>query len=949
MTGTSGYGLIDSSGNFVAANTATTYQVTNGQVTFKIGASSDASATQTLTTSALSNAPSGVNINYGTLTVNQTAATATQLAITSNVPSLSVNTSGATADLTIQEEDSAGTPVSQGAYMTLTLSGPGSFSPSGSVTSETEYVDGSTMVPVYGEKGVAGNITVTASASGMQSGTITVPAYVNTAPANITLTSKQGTTSSGTPFTLYTVQLVDTNGNPITTGTNADNAITISDNTATVGGTLKYYTVSNGQPTASAEPMSTTLTNGTLQFAVENTTVSSTSPTITVKDTTENFTATAPYTYQVGSPAQVASTNPTLTTGYVEAGHSVTYSVQLEDSNGNPLNTAGQSVVFYFNGTNGAGATLPNGVALTGMSNGYVAQTNSQGVASVTVNVPSAATNASSFQVAAQLQNGTMAAAMGPTETVEPADNFATSMAFGHPSTPSTMTVGTASQTVTGQTVTLDNAVNDQVTTGDQLLVTTSNPSVLALSKYNTGSTTSDTITASSGVATMPTLTGGMAGTATVTVTDLSNPAVPTISETFTVQVGQPSQGTFYLNGQPLGSSNALTVAANTPVALTLYNTDAAGNPVPVTTQEANGDSNGATFALKDTSGTGAFRLTSTGADVTTATIPVGQESVTVYYVNSTAGTYTNDVSASLTSSVVNAANSTVTVPTSVTAGKSMTVSGTVKDVNGNGVGGATVDVLFDGKTGTGTTSSTGTYSVTLTPTKAVSSSPVTVTANGTTISTSSDTTAVTPAVSAAQNIAATETSTGANVTWTAPATGTAASYQVWEINTTTGTKTDIASSVSGSATSYSVNGLTIGDSYEFNVDAVDQYGNVVLGTPSSPAFEYGTLATGAANTAFSANTSSAAGSATFTVTMDKSLPSQTPTLSDFTVKDTTGSITYTVTGVTVSGKTVTITTTIPAGTVAAATDTVVVTGTQGALTDSAGAPSAAFSLSTTN
>ncbi|MCL5972158.1 MAG: hypothetical protein M1499_06310 [Firmicutes bacterium] len=78
LTGTGGYGLIDSRGNFVAANMANTYQVTNGQVTFKIEASGDASATQTLTTSALSNAPSGVNINYGTLTVDQTATNATQ-------------------------------------------------------------------------------------------------------------------------------------------------------------------------------------------------------------------------------------------------------------------------------------------------------------------------------------------------------------------------------------------------------------------------------------------------------------------------------------------------------------------------------------------------------------------------------------------------------------------------------------------------------------------------------------------------------------------------------------------------------------------------------------------------------------------------------------------------------------------------------------------------------
>lgn len=719
-------------GSFSGAQTAKV-TITNGTGSVSLTSASTPESVSIssydLTTS--NSSPIATNVTYGSATVNEVTPTVTQLALTSSIPSLTVNSEsdvlGDPATVTIQQEDAAGTNYSQGQYVTVTLTGPGSFSSTSSVTTETLYVVGSTQVQVYGLKGEAGTVTVTASASGVQSGSVNIPAYVNTSPANITLTAKQGTTATGTPFTLYTVQLVDTNGNPITYGGNANDTITVSDNTATVGGTLKYYEVSNGQPTSTSLPSSVQLVNGTYQFAVENTTVGTSSPTITVTDTTENFTASAPYFYQVGAPAQVAMT-ATNTQGYVEAGHTVTYSAQLEDANGNQLMTAGQPVVFYFDGTTGnsAGATLPNGVSLTGPSNGYVAYTNSQGIASVTVNVPNTATSGSVFQVDANLQGGTMSASQGPTETVEPASNFATSMAFTGTTAPTTMTVGTLSDVLSGQTVTLYNAVQGSVTTSDQLLVTTSNPNVVMLGGYAPG-TKSAEVTATNGVATLPKLMGMMAGTATVTVTDLSNPSVPSISETFTVQPGAPAGAALSLNGGLVYLSTSassmytltpLTVAANTPVALTLTNVDATGNPVPVTSAEANGNAAGATYALTATNG-GAFRLTPDGADVTSVAIPVGQESVTVYYVNPTAGTYTSDVSAMITSGVP--AYITAGTPSSSTEtyGTPVTITYTVTDVNGNPVSGlsptATIKATAgtaDSETNADSTSDAGTVSV---------------------------------------------------------------------------------------------------------------------------------------------------------------------------------------------------------------------------------------------
>ncbi len=92
--------------------------------------------------------------------------------------------------------------------------------------------------------------------------------------------------------------------------------------------------------------------------------------------------------------------------------------------------------------------------------------------------------------------------------------------------------------------------------------------------------------------------------------------------------------------------------------------------------------------------------------------------------------------------------------------------------------------------------------------------------------------------LSAPQNISAFGSGSGVLVTWKAPATGTAAGYQIWAIPVINGIP-DLRAAVQfgaarASASSYKVSGLTAGESYEFNVDAVGETGNVVKGTPTS-------------------------------------------------------------------------------------------------------------------
>ena len=135
-----------------------------------------------------------------------------------------------------------------------------------------------------------------------------------------------------------------------------------------------------------------------------------------------------------------------------------------------------------------------------------------------------------------------------------------------------------------------------------------------------------------------------MAGTATITVKDLSNPSVPVLTETLSVTPSTQSAEWVEYQGQQVSTSNPLTVSANTPVALTVANVDAAGNLLPVTSTQA-GTNSYITVNLSDTNG-GAYTLVPGGAPVTSVEIPVGQTSVTVYYVNATAKTITGGLTA---------------------------------------------------------------------------------------------------------------------------------------------------------------------------------------------------------------------------------------------------------------------------------------------------------------
>jgi len=688
--------LNNSTGQNASANYV--LNVTNGVATFNVLAGSTANVKDTITTSALTTTnaqPIAANVTFGTLAISSTAPATSALKVTSATSKLGVTTQQQTV-ITVKAVDTTGATVTTaGNYVTLTVTGPGSFSGSSLVQTYTVLLSSgvSTAATIYSTIGGSGNIVVTASATGLTNGSVTIPTVLNTAASNISVTSQAGTTTAqtsdsafaaSTPFTMYTVQLNDTNGNPVTTGSDT---VSATDNTATVGGALSYYAVSStGQPTGSALTSSQlaaqSLVNGSLNFIVMNTTAGSSNPTITVRDTTQGFVQTASYTFNVGAASKVKAVQSTA--GTVTAGQSATFTAQLTDVSGNKVAQAGQNVTFTF-ASNNVSATFPN----SGVS--YTAQTNASGIASVVVAIPSAATT-STFQVTASFGGNSVNEGV---YTVISATNYVTKLSWGTAASTSVSTwQGATAFTPTSNVLANNpyllplNIASALGTENDVFKLTVSNGKMLVITggaggnnawssvTNNSDGSASVTYTASSATTgfALPTVSATNAGTATITITDMSNPDAPTITQSVTVNAGSVSGAQFWYNGKQISSSNLLNVVANTPVALQVTLVDSGNNQVPQTGATPYG------IGIADSNSTpGTFSLTSGGAQIYDVAVPAGSSYVTVYYTN----TATQAISGNLTGTPGDsAAYSVVGSAVSATAGVPFNETITLKDTN---------------------------------------------------------------------------------------------------------------------------------------------------------------------------------------------------------------------------------------------------------------------------
>jgi len=674
--------------------------VTNGTATFQIQAGATANVTDTITPSLVvsTNAqPIATNVTYSTLAVTSTAPSATALTVSSSPSKLGVNVQQQ-ATITVKGVDAnSATVTSATNYVTLTLSGPASFSSSSSVQTQTvQLASGvNTSAIIYSTIGGSGNIVVTANATGLTSGSVTIPTVLNTAVSGITATSSAGTTTAQTAdalfpannaFTLYTVQLVDTNGNPITTGSDI---INLSDNTGTVGGVLKYYAVSStGQPTGNAlsSLSGLTLSNGSTKFIVMNTTAGNSAATITVTDSTQNYTATGSYSFVTGTPSNVTAVQSSA--GSVKQGQSVTFQAQLVDASGNKLKQSGQSVTFGF-ATANAGVTFPNNGTT------YVAQTDINGLASVTATVSNTAT--STFQVSATF--GSQTAVNEGSYSIVIAGNYISQLKWATSNTAASALTSWATTsfaananvftagTSTAVDLVPENAVSALPTTfSDTFKLTVSDKKVLVISpssnSWSTVTNNSDgsayvkyTASGASAGFALPVVTATAAGTATITIQDTSNPDAPTLTQTVTVNAGAVSAPQFWYNGSQISSTNPLNVVANTPVQIQVVTVDAGGsNAVPVTGLSPYG------VQLAD-SNSGTFSLTSSGAQIYDVVVPVGQSSYNVYYKNATTQTITSGFTGNNSNSAPQTSPASIASGTGgVTAGSAYNVTLTLLD-----------------------------------------------------------------------------------------------------------------------------------------------------------------------------------------------------------------------------------------------------------------------------
>ena len=743
------------------------------------------------------------SLTYGSSNVTYTASSATQLKFATSTATLSNSSASNKATLTLNVADAQGVtvnPLSQTTYVTLTLNGPGSFTQlttgsSTPVTSETVTASaaGTYSVDVYPVVGQTGTITVSAASTGLTSASATVNLVTAGLVSTFAVNSTTGTLNSagaadtglpaGSTYTLYTVQFADVNGNPVAAP--ASDALTVTDNSQSLSGTtgtLKYYSYN---PTATDPFSGTTLlgtsssgtpatfnptlaATGTSTFAVFNTSSGTTNPTITVTDSGLGISKTASYTYVIGSAAAVAAASTQANPVTLTPGGSSTVSFQLTDAAGNPVAQSGVTVNVWFT-TSLTGVTISSSqVAPTSITSPYQATTNAQGIATVTVNAASS-TASNTFAIGASIAS-TGSAQATVNGSVTSLTNAINTVGYGTVSgSPATFTPDSSTSLTTTAGIALNyggsykiyglNAIGAPVaSTSDTLLLTVSNKNILAITPgggWTVGSTgTTATQTASTSGISLPTITAGLAGTATITITDISVPSQPSVTLNVTVTPGVGTTTAFVSNGAAITSSAPLTLAANTPATLNLNYVDAGGNPVAVTTTPS-----GITFALSDGAKGGTFSATSGGSPIYQVNIPNGQSSATVYYKNPSAGSYSSFSAAPAIINTVYLNSLTASTTTST----SIAITGTLKDQNGNPFAGATVYISSNNASGavngvTGTTTapvsvtanSSGVFTFTYKTTSSTATDNITfeATSGGSAITTTNGTSSGTLAIS---------------------------------------------------------------------------------------------------------------------------------------------------------------------------------------------------------
>lgn len=631
---------------FANGSDTTTLTITNGTAAVTVTASTSLIGSESITTSGLvanSGESTASVVSYGSVTVTTVSPVATELLVSAATSTVPNNTS--TSDtVTITLGDQAGNPLPTGVTSTfyaVTADVVGAGTLSGGASSTTEFVgDGApASFTVYSEPDVAGSIGIMASAQNLATGTTTIEAVGVGQAAQLGVSSTTGTLSaattytvsssssftlaSGTTETTYTVTLEDAAGQAVT----APSAETfyLTDNATTgmayvVNGTSATLIPQTGDTVA----VTVATNDTTATFTVVNTTTQASPATLTltaesgdVANVATNAplstTASTSYMFVTGPAYQLAVTG----TESIAEGKSATYTAQVEDSVGNAVADANAVVTFTITGS----GTFANGATtLTEL-------TNASGAASVTVD---AATSAGTYTVSATISPSLTEPTSAVTATVtSPAATVAElGLSVVGPTANSysgtTLTLpGLSSATAT---ITEENAIQAGVSEAtDNLNVSTSNGDVVLAT--NSGVIQSGTTLSISGAETVSfEVVGGTAGTATVTVTDTSDPSVAPVS--FTVDV-QPLASSTMSAANESGAGNVSGDTAAVTVNGKAVTADYAASVTDFATyNQATGEFTVLTPVIEPS-----VTISNSSGVVTTATVAVWEVAGSAYYV----------------------------------------------------------------------------------------------------------------------------------------------------------------------------------------------------------------------------------------------------------------------------------------------------------------------------
>ncbi|MCL5065977.1 MAG: hypothetical protein M1600_13040, partial [Firmicutes bacterium] len=670
------------------SNGVVAVSVTDGTATFNVGDVPYAGISIPIAAKSLSSS-NGQSVptspTLGTATITTAAQVATSLKIVGAPQYLNANTAQS-ATMSVVVEDQAGYPMLMGTNaLTVSVTGAATLENQSNGQVSLAYDGYATMSPdaanntgdtnntaqftVVSQQGVTGPITITASGSGLTSTSASIQAVIAGAPSQLAASLSVSSFEEGVSSTPLSLSLTpeDANGVPVAVyggeqvnvtvsasgSTNPSSNIVVNGNTLSPG----TATVPVGGPGPTSVSIANALPLGA-DAGTYNVTISpSTGAAYSFPTQTLTFTETA-------GTASTVSFSPSTPVSVPVGTPKAQYTLQLEDTNGNPVAQSGVNIQAYASPVGTVyGAATVNGVANTTATSPVTVTTNAQGQATFTL---SAEPPAGAQWVLNAEVNGSGKWVMSNPMTVVNQVPGSLTVAVANASQPSDTSYFTTGDEVYG-TISVENQFGGYFTPTHQTKLTitvpaglsgpneptvtsmvygTSNPiGTLAVSsnsgtwaKGQSNTLTYTGLTTANGQISLAGLEAWTEGPATLSVTADDITASVSGSTDVYVAAGQASGVALLYNGAPIPTTG-VPGSANTAIALTVESVDQAGNPVATPSAE--------TVTLGG--GTGYFRSSPTAAQETTVTIPAGQTSVVVYYISSVDGPYT-DLTATKTS-----------------------------------------------------------------------------------------------------------------------------------------------------------------------------------------------------------------------------------------------------------------------------------------------------------